>query len=287
MIGRKERMEIQIHQSQHNKHPGNQSITGTLAQHRQEVSQVQSRPEVPTACQASGKAGPVQNVSSKTASRPPCLTGYQQPCSLVEIRVLGLTARSGWSGCPWQSPLPAKEPDPVGPSETEPGSQMQAHLCELRKGKNPRYAFVATLGFSRDAFVNFTTSQSFDVLRECHEDTFPVFGGVPREVLHEQHEDSSPGTATPSVKASTAFTLSCGIWPSTSASCRDCANPIGPRPRARSSRFQPLPPLQLRRSPVRCALNRWALVSTPATANIEVRKWLDDVAELPHSRRNQ
>ena len=78
-----------------------------------------------------------------------------------------------------------KAPEPVVRFETEPGQQMQADWVDLRKGKTPLYAFVATLGFSRASFVQFTTSQSFEVLRECHEEAFAFFGGVPREVLYD------------------------------------------------------------------------------------------------------
>jgi transposase len=78
-----------------------------------------------------------------------------------------------------------KEAEPVTRFETEPGKQMQADWCEFRKGKDPLYAFVATLGFSRDAFVMYTTSQRFELLREYHEQAFLYFGGVPREVLYD------------------------------------------------------------------------------------------------------
>jgi transposase len=77
------------------------------------------------------------------------------------------------------------EPEPVVRFETPPGQQMQVDWCELRRGKKPLCAFVATLGFSRATFVKFVASERFEILRECHEEAFEYFGGVPREVLYD------------------------------------------------------------------------------------------------------
>jgi transposase len=181
---------------------------------------------------------------------------------------------------------PPKDPEPIVRFETEPGRQMQADWCELRKGKNPLYAFVATLGFSREAFVMFTTCQSFPVLRECHEEAFSFFGGVPREVLYDNMKTV--------VVERNAFgegkhRFHPGLW--------DVAKHFGFIPRlckpyraktkGKVERFN----RYLRYSfyyPLLSRLKQAGLTLDVATANIEVRKWLDEVANCRvHGETNE
>ncbi len=180
----------------------------------------------------------------------------------------------------------AKEAEPLVRFETEPGKQMQADWCEFRKGKNPLYAFVATLGFSRDAFVMFTTSQAFDVLRECHEAAFSFFGGVPREVLYDNMKTV--------VLERNAFgegkhRFHPGLW--------DVANhfhfmprlckPYRAKTKGKVERFN----RYLRYSfyyPLVSRLKQAGLTLDVATANIEVRTWLDEVANCRiHGETNE
>jgi transposase len=182
--------------------------------------------------------------------------------------------------------FPAQEPETVVRFETEPGKQMQADWCELRKGKDPLYAFVATLGFSRDAYVNFTTSQSFEVLRECHEEAFSFFGGVPHEVLYDNMKTV--------VLERNAFgegkhRFHPKLW--------DMAKHFGFMPRlckpyraktkGKVERFN----RYLRYSfyyPLLSRLKQAGLGLDAATANIEVRKWLDEVANCRiHGETNE
>jgi transposase len=44
---------------------------------------------------------------------------------------------------------------------TAPGEQMQVEWVEFSKGKNPLYAFCATLSFSRVSFVEFVTDMTW------------------------------------------------------------------------------------------------------------------------------
>ena len=68
--------------------------------------------------------------------------------------------------------------DPVVRFETEPGKQMQVDWTTIRWGKNPIYAFVATLGYSRHTFVYFTNNMEANTLIICHEKAFAFFRGV-------------------------------------------------------------------------------------------------------------
>lgn len=78
---------------------------------------------------------------------------------------------------------PPAEPEPIVRFETSPGEQMQADWAVIRRGANRLSVFVATLGWSRAAFVEFVPDERLETLLRCHEHAFLAFGGVPREVL--------------------------------------------------------------------------------------------------------
>lgn len=74
--------------------------------------------------------------------------------------------------------------------ETEPGMQAQVDWKEFGKqvvdGVMVKlYAFVMVLGFSRKAFVRFTTSMDGATVMACHALAFEYFRGVPREILYD------------------------------------------------------------------------------------------------------
>ena len=74
--------------------------------------------------------------------------------------------------------------------ETEPARQAQVDWKEFGKqvinGRKVKlYAFVMVLGYSRKAFVMFTTSMDTATLLACHALAFEYFGGVPYEVLYD------------------------------------------------------------------------------------------------------
>jgi transposase len=74
--------------------------------------------------------------------------------------------------------------------ETEPGRQAQVDWKEFGTqtvdGKVVKLsAFVMVLGFSRKAFVHFTTSMDSATLLACHGLAFDHFGGVPKEILYD------------------------------------------------------------------------------------------------------
>jgi transposase len=74
--------------------------------------------------------------------------------------------------------------------ETEPGLQAQVDWKEFGKQSVDGvvvklYAFVMVLGFSRKAFVRFTTSMDTATVLACHTLAFEYFCGVPREILYD------------------------------------------------------------------------------------------------------
>ena len=75
--------------------------------------------------------------------------------------------------------------EPVVRFETEPGRQMQADWAVIRRGGDALSVFVATLGWSRAAYVEFTCDEKLETLIRCHENAFEALGGVPREGLYD------------------------------------------------------------------------------------------------------
>ena len=88
--------------------------------------------------------------------------------------------------------------------ETEPGHQAQVDWKEFGRqvvdGRATKlYAFVMVLGYSRKAFVFFTTRMDSATLLACHALAFAYFGGVPHEILYDNMR--------------TAFQPDCeGVW---------------------------------------------------------------------------
>jgi hypothetical protein len=181
---------------------------------------------------------------------------------------------------------PAAKPDPVVRFETAPGEQMQADWAVIRRRPEPLSAFIAVLGYSPGR----PTSSSS-----------PTSGSRP----------CWPATRAPSRRSAGCR----GRSSTTRSSTTTCAHGGGrarrvrPRPApppARLPRFRapprlrapavpplpgqgqgqgralrPLPAAQLL-GPARepAALGRPAAGRPPATANVEVRKWLRDVANV-------
>lgn len=80
---------------------------------------------------------------------------------------------------------PALVPEPVVRFETAPGEQMQVDWAVIRRGADRLSVFVATLGWSRAAYVEFVADERLETLLAAHEHAFLAFGGVPREVLYD------------------------------------------------------------------------------------------------------
>src|SRR5258708_7217931 len=81
--------------------------------------------------------------------------------------------------------------------ETQPGQQAQVDWSSFGyisvDGRQQRlYAFVMTLGYSRMMYVEFTTSTEASIWLRCHQHAFEYFGGVPREMLHDNLKTAVP-----------------------------------------------------------------------------------------------
>ena len=81
--------------------------------------------------------------------------------------------------------VPVVPPEPVVRFETAPGHQMQVDWATVGKGAAKLKVFIATLGWSRMAYVEFCDDEQVETLIACHERAFLAFGGVPREVLYD------------------------------------------------------------------------------------------------------
>jgi transposase len=78
---------------------------------------------------------------------------------------------------------PAPPPEPIKRFETEPGRQLQIDFVVFRRGPLPLRAFTAELGYSRYAYVEFTSNERGVTLITCLERALCYFGGVPLHVL--------------------------------------------------------------------------------------------------------
>ena len=129
---------------------------------------------------------------------------------------------------------PKVEPEPIVRFETEPGEQMQVDLATIRRGPSRLSVFVATLGWSRAAYVQFVSDERVETLIACHEHAFLAFGGVTREVLYDNVK-TVVVSATPTGADAIASMRRSVTLLAHAGSDRSCANPIVPRPRARWS----------------------------------------------------
>jgi transposase len=166
--------------------------------------------------------------------------------------------------------------DPVVRFETAPGEQMQVDWVEFRKGRDPLYAFCATLGFSRASFVQFVTDMKVQTLIECHDHAFECFGGIPLQVLYDNMktvvlERDVSGDGEHRFHAGFLdYARHCGFV------IRLC-RPYRAKTKGKVERFNGY----LRRSfyvPLVAQLKQAGLSLDAVTANAQVRRWLKDLA---------
>lgn len=176
----------------------------------------------------------------------------------------------------WLAPLKQAEVEPVVRFETPPGQQMQADFTWVRRGRDPLVAFVATLGYSRATFVKFGRSEDLQALREGLREAFDYFGGVPEHVLFD-----NPKTV---VIERDAYGEGLHRW---NEGLRDLADECGFTPRlCRPYRAKTKGKVErfngyLKGSfmvPLAASLQAAGLKLTPEVANVQVRRWLDEIA---------
>jgi transposase len=171
-------------------------------------------------------------------------------------------------------PLP--RPDPVVRFETALGVQMQADFVVFRRREWPLLAFVATLGCSRASFVRFTTDESADTVGACLVQAFEYFGGVPREVLFD---NAKSVIITRDAYGIGLHRFHPGLLDLANAygfTPRVC-RPYRARTKGKVERFN----RYLREGfyvPLRSRLQAVGLRLDAGTANIEVTRWLREVA---------
>jgi transposase len=78
---------------------------------------------------------------------------------------------------------PTPKEDPVVRFETASGQQLQVDWIEFKRERLS--AFVATLGYSRAAYIEYVCDERVETLVACHVRAFEFFGGVPRELLYD------------------------------------------------------------------------------------------------------
>ena len=78
---------------------------------------------------------------------------------------------------------PATPIEPIVRFETPPGQQLQIDFVDFRRGPSPLRAFTAELGYSRYAYVEFTDNERTETLARCLEGALAFFDGVPKHIL--------------------------------------------------------------------------------------------------------
>jgi hypothetical protein len=155
---------------------------------------------------------------------------------------------------------------------------MQVDWVEFRKGRQPLYAFCATLGYSRASYVEFVTDMKVGTLIDCHQKAFAALGGVPRRILYDnmktvvlERDVDGPGEHRYHA-GFLDYAKHCGF---VIKLCR----PYRARTKGKVERFNGY----LRRSfyvPLVAKLKQAGLQLDVVTANVEVRYWLKEVANV-------
>lgn len=200
------------------------------------------------------------------------------PASVLqrEIEQCGYTGQGSILRAYVSTLKPRAPEDPVVRFETAPGEQLQVDWGEFRQGHDPLSAFVATLGYSRCSYVEFVTDKTIETLQRCHVNAFEWFEGVPQRVLYDNMKTVilarhayGPGLHR-FQPAFLDFAHHYGFLPQV---CR----PYRAKTKGKVERFI----RYLRYSfyvPLLTRLRTSALALDAETANVEVRRWLHQVA---------
>ncbi len=171
---------------------------------------------------------------------------------------------------------PVVKVEPLIRFETNPGEQVQVDWGHFRYKNTVLYAFVAIAGYSRLAFVYFTTDTKVPALLKCHQLLFEHLGGVPKHCLYDNMKTvvvarNAYGSGQHRLQPEfNDFAKHYGFMP------RLC-QPYRAKTKGKVERFI----RYLRHSffvPLVGRLSSAHLSLDAETANLEVRYWLDEVA---------
>ena len=183
------------------------------------------------------------------------------------------------------APFKQAAADPVVRFETAPGRQMQVDFTTVRRGRDRLLAFVATMGYSRASFVRFTQREDFAAWRDGLLGAFEYFGGVPAEVLFDN--------AKPVVIERDLYGPGLHRWhPGMLDLARELRLPaatVPAVPGAHQGQGRALQRL-LKGSflvPLAATLRAGGLTLDLDTANREVLRWLDEVANRRIARHDR
>lgn len=193
-----------------------------------------------------------------------------------EIRKLGYTGCERLVSWYMRGFKPAPVEEPLVRFETAPGQQLQVDWIEFKR--EGLAAFVAILGHSRASYVEYVADERIETLIGCHIGAFEFFGGVVHEVLYDnvktvviERDAFGPGL----------HRFHASLW--------DLAKHYNFRPRlCRPYRAKTKGKVErfnryLRYSfhvPLITRLRQAGLTLDRETANVEVRRWLREVANV-------
>jgi transposase len=195
-----------------------------------------------------------------------------------EIKARGYQGQMSQLRAFLRSLKPTEPAEPLVRFETPVGEQMQVDWVEFRKGRDPLYAFCATLGYSRASYVEFVTNMRIETLIGCHQRAFESFGGVVRQALYDNMKTVVIDRDAYGAGQHRYHAAFLDYARHTGFVIRLC-RPYRARTKGKIERFNGY----LRRSfyvPLTSRLAQAGLQLDVVTANLEVRRWLDEVANV-------
>jgi len=184
MLGQEGYVEIQV---KHRQGESIKAISRELGVSRNTVRRYVRADKVPQAKTRSAKPTKLDGYRGYLNARVAAAHPDWLPATVLFDEI----TRLGYSGCVrsvsgYLAMLkPAAKDDPLVRFETPPGRQMQVDWGAFKLNGRRLSLFVATLGWSRFTFGLFVENEQFETLRECHEQAFEAFGGVPFEALYD------------------------------------------------------------------------------------------------------
>jgi transposase len=184
MLGQEGYMEIHV---MHRQGMSIKAISRELGVSRNTVRRYLRSQQVPEPQARSKKASKLDGYRGYLKSRVKAARPDWIPATVLfdEIAALGYCGSVRTVSGYVATLKPKAKDDPLVRFETPPGQQMQVDWGAFKLNGKRISLFVATLGWSRFNFGLFVGNEQFETLRDCHEQAFDAFGGVPLEVLYD------------------------------------------------------------------------------------------------------